>query len=208
MSGRVSQDGARAWVAGLNAANYHGYSNWRLPFIDRIQDLWVVKMGNEEWGERHVLPFLNSPEYGAIWSNSMGTEDEAYCVGATWGEWIPCGYAFVTYYNAISWAHPDCFWTMECVGTAFHGGAEPVTPLGLFAGLKLVVGGVGPGHSLRDKLELAKVYYDANDIGATCPVLADFNREVAVQAGKKIKPYDAQWFIEEVRGLMERIGCQ
>lgn len=205
LSGSLTYSDAIAWVDSLNSSTYRGYGNWRLPFLGRYQDLWVNKMGNEMWNEPHRLPFLNVPDMGILWSNTLQTGG-ASCVGDVWGEWIPCVWAFHLQFNGLIYAHPNCYWE-SCIATAFHPGQEPITPSGLFAGLGLAVTGAISVGNLQNKVALAKAYYDAGDTAAACPILAAFNREAKAQASQRIAAYDAQWLVQEAQGLMDLIGC-
>jgi hypothetical protein len=52
--------------------------------------------------------------------------------------------------------------------------------------LKAEVVGIAPGTSLADKVTMTKASYDANDVGAACPMLTAFVNEVQAQTGKTI----------------------
>ena len=86
--------------------------------------------------------------------------------------------------------------------------ATPVDdPAVLLSELASDVVGVGSGKSLANKMALAEAYYDANDIPATCAVLADFVREVAAQAGKKLTATQAATLTSDASSIMAAIGC-
>lgn len=103
------------------------------------------------------------------------------------------------------------------VGSFFYSADDPVShafvatpvadPATLLQQLASDVTGVGPGNSLADKVELAEVYYAANDIQATCAVLADFLRQVEAQRGKKLTAQQADDFTAQATAIMDAIGC-
>jgi len=70
------------------------------------------------------------------------------------------------------------------------------------------VTGKGTGKSLANKIKLAQVYYEANDIQATCAVLTDFLNEVKAQANKKkLTQAQADQFSTDANAIKTAIGC-
>jgi hypothetical protein len=85
--------------------------------------------------------------------------------------------------------------------------AVPVNVDALFDALQAAVTGVGPGHSLADKVALAKSYFDAGDTANACGTLNAFINEVNAQTGKKITPAQAADFIAQAQAIEAQIGC-
>jgi len=85
--------------------------------------------------------------------------------------------------------------------------AVPAGVDALFDALQAAVTGVGPGHSLADKVALAKSYFDAGDIANSCATLNGFINEVKAQTGKKITPAQAADFIAKAQAIEALIGC-
>ena len=85
---------------------------------------------------------------------------------------------------------------------------QPADPIILVQHLLNDVSGVGPGKSLANKAALARTYYAANDIPATCAVLTDFVSELMVQAGKKkLTTTQAAALTADASAIMETVGC-
>ena len=81
-------------------------------------------------------------------------------------------------------------------------------PATLLEDLATDVSGVGPGKSLANKIKLAQVYHEANDVQATCAVLAAFLREVKAQRGKRnLTTQQADDIKEQAIAIMDAIDC-
>lgn len=78
---------------------------------------------------------------------------------------------------------------------------------GLLRALKNEVIGIGPGNSLANKVALAQAYLEAEDIGATCPILASFIRELEAQRGKTIATDLTDKLIAEAMTIETAVGC-
>jgi hypothetical protein len=85
--------------------------------------------------------------------------------------------------------------------------AVPVNVDALFDALHAAVTGVGPGHSLADKVALAKSYFDAGDTADACGTLNGFINEVKAQTGKKITPAQAADFIAQAQAIEALLSC-
>jgi FIMAH domain len=85
--------------------------------------------------------------------------------------------------------------------------AVPAGVDALFDALQAAVTGVGPGHSLANKVALAKSYFDAGDTANACSTLNGFINEVKAQTGKKITPAQAADFIAQAQAIEALIGC-
>lgn len=69
------------------------------------------------------------------------------------------------------------------------------------------VTGVGPGHSLANKVALAQADYAIGDTAASCTVLSGFVAEVQAQSGKKISaPLHAK-LIADAQSIEAQMGC-
>ena len=69
------------------------------------------------------------------------------------------------------------------------------------------VTGVGPGHSLANKVVQAQSYYAVANLPATCTVLTGFVNEVRAQSGKKISPQLAATLVANAQVVEAEIGC-
>jgi hypothetical protein len=76
-----------------------------------------------------------------------------------------------------------------------------------FDALLAAVTGVGPGHSLADKVALAKGSFDADDTASACSTLNAFIHEVNAQTGKKLTAGQAASFIAQAEAIEVLLDC-
>jgi hypothetical protein len=81
------------------------------------------------------------------------------------------------------------------------GAAEQLTDLGA------AVAGVGPGHSLADKVTAIDGFVAASDTLDACATLGAFRSEVDAQTGKKISTAQAASFITQAQDIEAALGC-
>lgn len=96
-----------------------------------------------------------------------------------------------------------------CGGAGFAVGefGDAVGPAGLLNTLLGQVQGVGPGHSLADKVQEALNDVNAGDISGACGTLGAFIHEVNAQTGKKISAEKATELIDAVQPIEAILGC-
>ena len=75
------------------------------------------------------------------------------------------------------------------------------------ATLHAEVTGVGPGKSLAKKVALARTYYAAKDVQATCAMLNAFENEVEAQSGKTIDHALDAKLLADAHSIEVAIGC-
>ena len=69
------------------------------------------------------------------------------------------------------------------------------------------VQGVGPGHSLANKVSNTLAYLAAGDTAQACTELAGFVNQVRAQSGKKIAPATATELVDDAVMIERTIGC-
>jgi YVTN family beta-propeller protein len=82
-----------------------------------------------------------------------------------------------------------------------------VAATGQLADLAAAVHGVGPGHSLSDKVADAEAYQTAGDIGDACQTLTGFINEVRAQSGSTIPRDTASKLIDAATQIRTVLGC-
>src|SRR5262249_929376 len=75
------------------------------------------------------------------------------------------------------------------------------------ADLLTAVTGVGPGHSLADKVELIQGFVAANDRASACGLLNAFINEVQAQRGKKLDAGEAGSLIDQASEIKTALAC-
>jgi len=96
-------------------------------------------------------------------------------------------------------------WWFQTDGT---GNFAPSDPGALLGQLNQAATAAGGGKRLADKVKLAQVYYEANDIPATCAVLSDFVSQLRNKGTrKKITAATADQLIVDTQTIMTAIGC-
>jgi hypothetical protein len=83
--------------------------------------------------------------------------------------------------------------------------ATPVASL--FEKLLGLAAGVGPGHSLVDKIADAQAHYVAQDVAGSCSILNAFSKEVAKQSGKHVDFLTATALTAEAMTVRLALGC-
>lgn len=148
---------ANTWVAAMNAQNYGGFSDWRLPTVSRLADgslsSEVTDMFYQTLGNRAIRDVELNPAGGAtqlntgpfiipagylggsyIWSNAVGAAASESTAGSSWN--------FGTYQGVLGPVNPDSTayaWVVRTgdVGAVPEPGTYLLTLMGL--GLACVV---------------------------------------------------------------------
>ena len=81
------------------------------------------------------------------------------------------------------------------------GAGEQLTDLGA------AVAGVGPGHSLADKVTAIEGYVAANVTLDACAMLGAFISEVNAQTGKKLSTAQTASFVTQAQDIEAALGC-
>jgi hypothetical protein len=85
--------------------------------------------------------------------------------------------------------------------------SQLLSPRKMFDSLLEQVTGVGPGRSLKRKIENARAYFLASDLTASCAMLSAFSSEVRAQSGKSIPRDTAKKLLAEAPALQLAIEC-
>jgi hypothetical protein len=80
-------------------------------------------------------------------------------------------------------------------------------PLEELTSLGNAVIGVGPGHSLANKVKNAYAALLENDVTGTCSILTAFTNEVGAQSGNKIVPSVAASLIADAAEIRSVLDC-
>ena len=77
----------------------------------------------------------------------------------------------------------------------------------LVAALLAAVTGVGPGHSLADKVTAVQNYLAVPDIVSACSALDDFKVQVSAQSGSQIAAPLANQLTADANAIKAAIPC-
>ena len=75
------------------------------------------------------------------------------------------------------------------------------------ADLRAAVDGIGPGHSLVDKISNVQAALVNNDVPASCSMLSAFAHEVGAQSAKKIPAGTAASLIADASRIQAVLAC-
>lgn len=102
-SGFMTWSTANNWIAAMNAANYLGYSDWRLPHssdntgynrtssLDEMSHLYYTELGGTAAGSLGTVgPFLNLPN--DVWSDHTASWNSGTAFFFSFGRGITPGY--------------------------------------------------------------------------------------------------------------------
>lgn len=156
---------------------------------------------------------------GALWSNWAGSQPSLDAFGFDGYRWLLDGVAIA---GATSQSYTptagDVGHQLSCkvivtytlFPTTVSSTSAAVQVKGVaeqLADLADAVEGVGPGRSLRSKLNQVQAALDGNDLARACSILGAFVHEVNAQTGKKISASTAASLIADATRIQTLLGC-